>query len=180
VTVRPIGADDAAALLRFHRGLSAETQRRRFLVYHPDLSDREVAWFTRVDHVRREALVALDGTEIAGVARYDRLDGDRAEVAVVVADAWQGRGVGTALLTRLVERARRRGITELVADTLSENVAIVRLLRRVGVLYDRTDDGGVARLRLRLAGAGAAETPDVGPWRTGTFASAARDPAGLD
>jgi RimJ/RimL family protein N-acetyltransferase len=131
--IRPIAPDDADALLRFHHGLSAETARRRFLVFHPELSEREVRWFTTVDHDRREALVATDGDDIVGVARYDRLADGTAELAIVVTDAWQRQGVGTGLLTALVERGRAAGVATFVAETLPENVAIHRLLDRVGV-----------------------------------------------
>lgn len=150
LAVRPIGPADADALVRFHATLSPETTRRRFLMYHPDLSEREVRWFTTVDHDRREAYVALRDGDIVGVARYDRLTDFEAEVAIVVTDAEQRHGVGTALLTALVARAKDAGITELVADTLPENVAIERLLARVGVVHDRTVADGVATVRLRL------------------------------
>lgn len=175
LTIRPIEPEDADALVRFHHGLSPETTRRRFLVFHPELSAREVAWFTTVDHDRREAVVALHGGEIVGVARYDRLGARDAEVAIVVADAWQRRGVGTALLTALAARATDAGITDLLADTLPENAAIVRLLERVGVVYDRTVDDGVATVRLRLVPGTSGRSPES----RGPSALQSRDPAGL-
>lgn len=150
LTIRPIEGTDGAALERFHAGLSAETQRRRFLMYHPALDRSEVAWFTHVDHTDREALVALADGSIIGVARYDRVAPREAEVAVVVADEWQRLGTGTALLARLAERARTAGVTTFVADTLPENVAVERLLARVGAVADRVVEDGVARLRIDL------------------------------
>lgn len=155
LTIRPIDASDGEALVRFHARLSPETQRRRFLMYHPELAAREVAWFTHVDHDTREALVAEAGGEIAGIARYDRVGPHDAEVAIVVADEWQRLGVGTALLERLTERARESGVTAFTADTLPENVAIERLLRHTGAVSERVVDDGVARLRIDLAGGSA-------------------------
>lgn len=149
-SIRPIGPYDADALRAFHKRLGPETTRRRFLVYHPDLSPAEVAWFTTVDHARREALVATVGGAIVGVARYDRTGPHDAEVAIVVADEWQRRGVGTALLAALRDRALRAGVTEFRADALPENDAIVRLVARAGAVHDRAVDDGVASFRVRL------------------------------
>ena len=154
LTIRPMEAEDGDALVRFHARLSPETQRRRFLMYHPVLAEREVEWFTHVDHRRREALVAEFDGEIAGVARYDRVSPTDAEVAIVVADEWQGLGLGTTLLERLTERASAEGITTFVADALPENVAIERLLDRVGAVTERVVEDGVARLRIDLTGGG--------------------------
>ena len=154
LTIRPIEPGDAAALVRFHARLSPETQRRRFLMYHPELAAYEVERFTSVDHHAREALVAESDGEIAGVARYDRAGGEQAEVAVVVADEWQRLGVGTSLLRRLAERAREEGIHTFAADTLPENAAIDRLLRAAGVVTERAVEDGVARLRIQLDAGG--------------------------
>ena len=83
---------DAGRLVRFHHTLSPETTRLRFFTFHPELSPKEVDRFTHVDHVDREALVAVVNGEIIAVARFDRLPGgDDAEAAFVVADSWQGR-----------------------------------------------------------------------------------------
>ncbi len=103
--VRAIRPDDAAALVAFHAGLSPETVVLRFFGPHPRLSDAEVVRFTTVDGVDRVALVAERAGDVVGVARYDRPPtSDEAEVAFVVADAFQGRGVGTILLEHLAER----------------------------------------------------------------------------
>ena len=78
-------------------GLTNETTRLRFFIPHPHLTPGEVERFTHVDHHEREALVALDGPDLIAVGRFDRLPGtDDAEVAFVVADGWQGQGVGSA------------------------------------------------------------------------------------
>jgi len=125
--VAPMTPDLAAALLRFHAALSPSTTRSRFFAVHPHLSAEEVRRFTTVDHVEREAIVALDADdEIAAVARFDRL-GPRssvAEVAFVVADGRQHQGVGAALFARITALAADHGVERLVADTLVGNRAM--------------------------------------------------------
>ena len=119
--IRPIRPSDAAELVRFHESLSPETKRLRFFSPHPHLLPYEVDSFTHVDGADRCALVALVGAEIVGVARYDRDTETVAEVAIVVRDDLQERGIATALLQRLASHAHAVGITRLVAVTLPEN-----------------------------------------------------------
>ena len=109
VAIVPMAATDSARLMRFHHTLSEETIYRRFFFFHPELSEKETDHFTHVDHHDREALVAVADDEIVAVARFDRLDEPReAEVAFVVADSWQGRGIGSLLFARLAQLARER------------------------------------------------------------------------
>lgn len=133
VRVRPIRPDHDQALRAFHSRLSPESIVLRFFGPHPRLSDGEVARFTTVDGVDRMALVAEAGSEIVAVARYDRSPGsDEAEVAFVVDDTFQGRGLGTILLQHVAAAARSRGIHRLVADTLSENFRMLNVFRDAG------------------------------------------------
>ncbi|HEX2381770.1 MAG TPA: bifunctional GNAT family N-acetyltransferase/acetate--CoA ligase family protein [Acidimicrobiales bacterium] len=151
VQVRPIEPTDAARLVEFHEGLSRETKRLRFFAPHPHLSNAEVIRFTTVDHHDREALVALGDDELIGVARYDREAGSQeAEVAFVVADAWQGSGVASLLLEHLAARARTEGLTTFVADTLPENRKMQRVFSDSGLAPVRTWDLGVEHLVMRL------------------------------
>jgi acetyl coenzyme A synthetase (ADP forming)-like protein len=122
VHVRPIEPADGPALVAFHGRLSPDTVYSRFFSVKPTLSEAEVERFTHVDHDARVALVAELGDRLVGVARYDRTASDReAEVAFVVADEHQGRGIGTVLLEHLAAAARERGITRFVAQTLPSN-----------------------------------------------------------
>ncbi len=122
VHVRPIGPADGPALVAFHGRLSPDTVYSRFFSVKPRLSEAEVERFTHVDHDARVALVAELGDRLVGVARYDRTASDHeAEVAFVVADEHQGRGIGTVLLEHLAAAARERGITRFVAQTLPGN-----------------------------------------------------------
>jgi GNAT superfamily N-acetyltransferase len=120
--VRPIRPDDASNLVAFHKSLSARSVYRRFFSAHPTLSDAEVERFTNVDYVNRLALVAEDCDRLVSVARYDRAPGSlAAEVAFVVADEYQHRGIATLLLELLASAAWRSGITTFFASTLAEN-----------------------------------------------------------
>jgi GNAT superfamily N-acetyltransferase len=149
--VREMAPSDADRLLRFHDTLSSETLRMRFFSPHPRLSPEELARFTTVDHHDREALVALDGDDIVAVARWDRLaDRALAEVAFVVADAWQGRGIGPLLLARLAELARANGIDRLVALVLPENERMLEMLRHTGLPARRRFADGVVHVELDL------------------------------
>jgi len=151
VSIRPISPSDGDALVHFHEGLTKETTRLRFFIMHPYLSPREIARFTQVDHHDREALVALDGLDIIAVGRYDRLPGTGdAEVAFVVADGWQGHGVGTHLLEQLAHRARTEGVSGFVADTLTENHRMREVFRHSGLLAGSGTEAGVVHVRLDL------------------------------
>jgi RimJ/RimL family protein N-acetyltransferase len=151
--VRPIRATDKAALVDLFERLSARSRLRRFLAPKPALSRRELAYLTEVDHARHEALVAVapDGTFV-GVARYacDLGETTVADVAFAVADAWQGRGVGTGLARLLIEHARANGIEHLHASTLTDNGPSRRLLGRLGFSVCAIA-GGVLEVALDLA-----------------------------
>ena len=135
IVVRPINRADGALLLDGFARLSAESRRLRFLGAKAVLTSSDVRYFTEVDHHDHEALVALDPAgRGAGVARFvrDRALRRSAEVAIVVVDEWQWRGVGSELLSRLARRAIAEGIqcfTGLMAD---DNVAMLGLLRSAG------------------------------------------------
>jgi RimJ/RimL family protein N-acetyltransferase len=157
LTARRIRPQDKPALARFFDRLSDESKRRRFLAAKPKLTTRDLAFLTEIDHDRHVALVALDPAgAIVAVARYAAWPGtaDRAEIAFAVVDAWHGRGLGSALAARLVEHARRSGLSALTASTLSENGASHALLRRLGFTPLRTSMG-VTEYELAF-GAGAA------------------------
>jgi RimJ/RimL family protein N-acetyltransferase len=153
VDVVPIEPADAERLLQFHRRLSAETIRRRFFSIHPELSPDELHRFTNVDHLDREAFVAVADGEIVAVGRFDRApDASDAEVAFVVADGWQGRGVGTALLRRVISRARQVGVRRLVAQTLSGNQAMLAVFRHSGCTVRERAAQGVVDVTIDLDG----------------------------
>lgn len=135
VLIRQVHRADAALLADGFARLSSESRRLRFLTGKPELSAAELQYFTEIDHHDHEALGALqdlDGRGL-GIARYIRsaADPQAAEVAVAIADDWQGRGLGTELLTELAERARQEGIRRFTAMVAADNVAVVGLLRNI-------------------------------------------------
>ncbi|HZU80899.1 MAG TPA: GNAT family N-acetyltransferase [Acidimicrobiales bacterium] len=150
--VRDIIPGDADALVGFHQGLSTESIVLRFFGPHPRLSPAEVERFTTVDGVDRAALVAERAGQLVAVARYDRTPGrDEAEVAFVVADAYQGRGLGTILLEHLAVIARSHGIRRFVADTLADNHRMLAVLRGAGFARQYRRSSEVVRVVLDIA-----------------------------
>ena len=123
---------DREPLCRLFYRLSAESLYRRFMspVQRPDQTHPDR--LLNVDHRDREAIVALDQGEIVGVARYARQGGsEAAEIAVVVADAWQRQGIATRLLAALARRALEVGIRRFNLTMLADNLPMLALLRRV-------------------------------------------------
>jgi GNAT superfamily N-acetyltransferase len=154
VTTRPVRPDDAPLFRRLWDRLSPETVYRRF---HAPLRSPPVDAhrLVEVDHDLREALVAVVGGEVIGVARYDRSPADpaSADVAVVVEDAWQGVGVGRQLLAELTELAARRGVRSLTADVQADNDRMVGLLRRLLPGARLTPEHGVYAVHSALPSA---------------------------
>jgi RimJ/RimL family protein N-acetyltransferase len=151
VSIREIEPSDADALVRFHECLSPDTIRMRYFSAHPHLSQLETVRLTTVDHRDRQAYVAIADDEIVGVGRYERTraDGD-AEVAFVVADAWQGRGLGGQLLQFLIEHARSCGFKRLIASTLAHNRPMLAVFSRAGLPIEKHVEAGVVDLYLAL------------------------------
>ncbi len=158
VTVRPIAPQDADALRASFERLSEESRYRRFLSPIHKLSGPMLRYLTDVDHRDHEALVAVraDGT-LVGVARAVRLrdNPQAAEVAVTVADDWQGRGLGTALLGLLAERARAMGITRFTALVLITNREMLELFQQLGPIHIIERSSGTTELEITLPPEGA-------------------------
>jgi GNAT superfamily N-acetyltransferase len=131
VVVRQICAADADRLRRMFDRLSPLTVYRRF--FSPVTRPRQsmLQHLATVDHDRREAIVALDGDEIVGVARYDATADGNAEIAVTVEDAWQHRGLGTLLLRRLTKFAKSHGYDHFSASMLADNRPALSLLHQL-------------------------------------------------
>jgi acetyltransferase len=133
VRVRPIRPEDAERELRFFAGLSERSRYHRFMQHLPQLPPRMLARFTQLDYDRELALVALHGEEFVAVGRYaPNPDGKTAEFALTVADAWQAKGLGRALLARLCDAARAAGYEALYGHILAENHEMLDLATRMG------------------------------------------------
>lgn len=133
--IRPMRPEDSALEQRFFDGLSERSRYLRFQHHLPELSPRMIERFTQLDYDRELALVALDpsGREFIAVGRYVPLgDGMNAEFALAVADAWQGRGLGSILLERLARCAREAGYDALIGMVLNANRGMLDVAKRLG------------------------------------------------
>jgi acetyltransferase len=168
VTLRPIRPEDAAMEEEFVAGLSEESRHMRFLSSLRSLTPAMLARFTQIDYDREMALVAVreEGgreRELA-VCRYATLaDGRSCEFAIVVADAWQRRGLGRRMMAALIEIARARGLEEMVGLVHAANTPMLRLTEGLGFVREpQQGDPGTRRMALAL-GAPLSGTP--GPAR---------------
>jgi RimJ/RimL family protein N-acetyltransferase len=154
ILVRPIRPDDREELAAGVRRLSPESRYRRFFTPTNELSASELSYLTEVDHHDHEALVALEPDSLhgIGVARFvrSRQDPELAEVAVAVADSWQNRGVATALLDRLTQRAREEGVHRFSAEILADNQPMLDLIDELGDVTMRNLDQGSVEIEIQL------------------------------
>jgi RimJ/RimL family protein N-acetyltransferase len=145
--VRPIVPADRQPLADAFDRMSDRSRRQRFLGPKPRLSARELDYLTDVDHVSHEALVAIDETsgQIVGIGRYatGTPGGVAADMALVVVDDWQRRGIGHGLAVRLLERACANGIRRLTGTALADNVRVRALLERIGFRVGAVSNGVV-------------------------------------
>jgi acetyltransferase len=128
--IRPARADDEEGIRCFVAGLSLHTQTLRFFAGVSRPTAAVVRALIEVDE-RRDALVAVREDEIIGHAMSYRGGAADVEIAVVVADRWQGFGLGPALVDRLLLRATGRGATTVGMDVLGENRRVLRMIRKV-------------------------------------------------
>ena len=153
--LRAIGPADREAFLAFHAGLSDESRYLRYFSARRRLPEHEVRHFTEVDQRDHAGLVLLVDGQLVGHALYDRLsDPAEAEVALEVADLFQGHGVGTALLGELAQLARRAGVRCFVAHVLPTNQRMLQVFRDLGFEEHARFEDGVIRVRIDLARAG--------------------------
>jgi acyl-CoA synthetase (NDP forming)/GNAT superfamily N-acetyltransferase len=153
VHVRQINTDDADRIVALHARFSDRTRYLRYFSPYPRIPARDLARFVTVDHRDREALVMATGEDLIAVGRYERLGpaATDAEVAFVVEDAFQGRGIGSLLLEHLAEAARAAGITRFVAEVLPENRAMLNVFHDAGYHVSREWADGVVHLTFPIA-----------------------------
>ncbi len=145
--IRPITPDDRPLLLAFHERQPRENLYRRFFSSKPTLSEKELHHFTTVDFRDRVALVLELRGEFIAWASYERWqDRDDAEVAFMVDDAYQGKGIATLLLEHLAAIARSNGIQRFTAEVLSDNRSMLRVFARAGWPVERHYDSGITEL----------------------------------
>jgi len=147
-------AADKAGLAEVYARLSELSRYSRFLSPTTRLTNSQLAYLTELDHHDHEALVAIEPASRhgLGVARYVRSSDDprEAEFAVAVADDWQRRGLGTALLGALAARAREEGITRFTGLVQAENRSMQALLQTLGPVEQRPGGGGTIEVSLEV------------------------------
>ncbi|MFD7393204.1 GNAT family N-acetyltransferase [Streptomyces sp. NPDC059852] len=157
--IRPITVDDAERLVSFYEQVSDESKYYRFFAPYPRLSAKDVRRFTHHDFVDRVGLAATIGGDFIATVRYDRIgaDGapasapaDEAEVAFLVQDAHQGRGVASALLEHIAAVARERGIRRFAAEVLPANTKMIKVFTDAGYTQKRSFEDGVVHLEFDL------------------------------
>ncbi|GAA2068523.1 bifunctional GNAT family N-acetyltransferase/acetate--CoA ligase family protein [Aeromicrobium halocynthiae] len=148
--LRPIQPEDADKLVAFYSRVSDESKYYRFFAPYPELSPRDIERFTTVDLDRRVAFVVTLHDEMIGIGRYDAVSDTAAEVAFLVEDAHQGRGVGQLLLEHLAQAGRERGIQRFTADVLPSNTRMLQVFREMGYEVEGSVEDGVQTLAFRI------------------------------
>lgn len=153
VHIRPIRPGDADAIVELHSRFSERTRYLRYFSPYPRIPERDLQRFVNVDHADREALVVSAGGRLIAVGRYERLaaQAGEAEVAFVVEDAHQGRGIGSVLLEHLAEAARQAGIERFIAEVLPVNGGMLRVFADAGYQLQRAYADGVVHLEFPIA-----------------------------
>lgn len=172
VLLRAIGPGDGERLRRLFGRLSPATVYQRFFAAVAAPADRCLARLTALDGHDHYAAAALSGDEIVGVARYarSRPGSGEAEIAIVVEDAWQARGLGRLLLARLTDAARGRRIGAFTATALGDNRPIVKLVTGLFPDAELRLRAGEYRFRIRL------DPPCAGPAAPAGSPAAGRGP----
>lgn len=156
ITIRPIRPEDAQIEQHFVRQLSAQSRYFRFMQTMNELTPEMLVRFTQLDYNRELALIAVqekNGKEIElGVSRYVmNPDGKSCEFALVVADEWQNKGIGSHLLTQLMEAAQERGYHSMVGEILSDNQKMLELVKLLGFHISNSDeDPGIKLAELHF------------------------------
>ena len=156
ITIRPIRPEDAELTQAFVRDLSDESRYFRYMDTQRELTPTMLARFTQIDYDREMALIATveeNGREIElAVTRYaTNPDGGSCEFALVVADAWQGRGIGHKLLVSVIEEARSRGLKTMESDVLATNTDMLHMAQALGFkVTPSPEDPGLRRVTKKL------------------------------
>ena len=151
IEVRALTNDDRELVRELLAGLSMQTMYRRFFSL-PRVDDRLIDLVVHPSECCSEALIAMVGDEVVGLASYDRLPDDptAADVAVVVSDRWQHHGVGTVLMRRLGGAAARKGIDRFTASMLADNRPVVDFVHRTAPEARLAFDGSELAMTLPL------------------------------
>jgi len=153
--VRPIRPEDATRMSDFYANTSLEDMRLRFFLARREVPHSELARYSQIDYDRDMTFIALEpgtGAMAGEVRAVCDPDNERAEFAIQIASSWQGKGLGTALLRKLIDYLRQRGTRELIGECLLENLGMAALAKRLG--FEVRQHAGVVKLQLALSGRG--------------------------
>jgi acetyltransferase len=156
ITIRPIRPEDAKIEREFVNGLSEQSKYFRFMSALQQITPEMLVRFTQIDYDREMALIAVtsvDGREVEiGVARYvTNPDGETCEFAIVIGDAWHGRGIGTRLMGALMDIAREKDLRVIEGEVLANNSKMIALTRDLGFTVRHSEaDAGVVTVSKRL------------------------------
>nr|WP_157347410.1 bifunctional GNAT family N-acetyltransferase/acetate--CoA ligase family protein [Nocardioides sp. MAH-18] len=148
--IRPIRAEDRDVFLEFYDRVSDQSKYYRFFSPMPRLSERDIERFINVDNVDRVAFVLTLQGQIIAVGRYDVIKPGEAEVAFLVEDQHQGRGIGQLLLEHLAQAGRERGVERFVAEVLPDNARMIQTFRDAGYRVASEYDEGVLQLEFSI------------------------------
>lgn len=148
--IRPIRAEDRDVFLEFYDRVSDQSKYYRFFSPMPRLSERDTDRFVNVDNVDRVAFVLTLQDQIIAVGRYDTIKPGEAEVAFLVEDQHQGRGIGQLLLEHLAQAGRERGVERFVAEVLPDNARMIQTFRDAGYRVASEYDEGVLQLEFSI------------------------------
>jgi RimJ/RimL family protein N-acetyltransferase len=154
ILIRALRPDDQADMLAAIDRTSIQSLQRRFFVAKRGFSEKEQDFFMHIDFINHVALVTEieenGRSAIVGGGRYVVVQPGQAELAFVVIDAYQGQGIGTMLMRHLLVIARKAGLSELTAEVLSDNAAMLGVFARFGFAVKSQNDPQVRHLALRL------------------------------
>lgn len=148
--IRPIRSDDGPLLVEFYSRVSDESKYYRFFAPMPELSENDVHRFTHVDYVDRVAFILTVAGQMIAVGRYDKVSEGEAEVAFLVEDAHQGRGIAQTLLEHLAQAGRERGMERFVAEVLPDNQRMIHTFKDAGYRIASGYEDGVMMLEFAI------------------------------
>jgi acetyltransferase len=157
VLIRPIKPEDKDLWVDFYLGLSKLSKYYRFFSSRPKPSNKMIKEYTEIDYVNNFALVAIIKEEgekkMIGVARYvliPKSEQKKAEVAVVIADKWQAKGLGTKMLMNLLDILIKRKIKKICGDIFLENDKMMQLVGQSGFQLTSENEAGVKHFEIPL------------------------------
>jgi len=155
ITIRAQRPDDREGWRAALERTSAETLYHRFFAVKREFSEKEAHYFLDIDFVKHVALVAVadeDGRPtLIGGGRYVVVEPGRAEVSFAIIDEYQAKGIGSALMRHIAAIGREMGLEELVAEVLADNVPMLKVFERSGLVMTKKHEGSVVHVTMRYA-----------------------------